>query len=325
MDGKPIVIETKDQLNKFVWKDLGTFHLKAGEHKIVLENVEGFNAVNLFVLIPEKEYYKALSEVKKILQNKTIIYLFEAESDLYRSKAKVIKNSKASNGEELLFYPKGKAWQEVEVIKPGTYRLALKGEGLFKVTIGNHTFYMQSKGNFTYTPPFHLNEGRYRIEIVPTSKNAKLDVIWLYSSNKTIPKLFEVKEEPAKIISYEKINPTLWKVKVNATKPFMLSFAEAYDPLWEARVYKDGKLVEKVRSIPLYSVINGFWINETGNLEIEIRYTPQDWFELGLKISTFTFIGCIAYLFYDWRREKGDRWVKKLEVKIKNTFKGQKG
>ncbi len=88
----------------------------------------------------------------------------------------------------------------------------------------------------------------------------------------------------------EKINPTLWKVKINATKPFMLSFAEAYDPLWEARVYKDGKLVEKVRSIPIYSVINGFWINETGNLEIVIRYTPQDWFELGLKISALTFI-----------------------------------
>jgi len=37
-------------------------------------------------------------------------------------------------------------------------------------------------------------------------------------------------------------------------------------------------------------VINGFWINETGNLEIIIRYTPQDWFELGLKISGLTFI-----------------------------------
>jgi len=49
----------------------------------------------------------------------------------------------------------------------------------------------------------------------------------------------------------EKINPTLWIFKVNAKKPFMLSFAEAYDPLWEARVYKDGKLVEKVRSITI--------------------------------------------------------------------------
>jgi len=67
-------------------------------------------------------------------------------------------------------------------------------------------------------------------------------------------------------------------------------------------------------------VINGFWINETGELEIVIRYSPQDWFELGLKISGLTFIGCIYYLFYDWRREKGDRWAKKLEKKIKNRF-----
>jgi len=64
-------------------------------------------------------------------------------------------------------------------------------------------------------------------------------------------------------------------------------------------VYKNGKLVERVRSIPLYSVINGFWINETGNLTIVIRYLPQNWFELGLKISALTFMGCMGYLFYD--------------------------
>lgn len=98
----------------------------------------------------------------------------------------------------------------------------------------------------------------------------------------------------------------------------MLSFAEAYDPLWEARIYKNGKLVEKVRSIPVYSAINGFWVNETGNLEIVIRYTPQDWFELGLKISGLTFIGCIGYLFYDWRREKSDRWAEEVERKAKS-------
>jgi len=26
-------------------------------------------------------------------------------------------------------------------------------------------------------------------------------------------------------------------------------------------------------------------------------------------ISATTFIGCIGYLFYDWRREKGDGWA----------------
>jgi len=84
----------------------------------------------------------------------------------------------------------------------------------------------------------------------------------------------------------------------------MLSFAEAYDPLWEARIYKNGEKIETFISIPLYSVINGFWINETGNLKIVIIYTPKDCFEIGLMISATTFTGCIAYLFYDWRREK---------------------
>ena len=77
-------------------------------------------------------------------------------------------------------------------------------------------------------------------------------------------------------------------------KPFMLSFVEAYDPLWEARVYKDGEKIETVKSIPLYSVINGFWINETGDIEIVIRYKLQDWFEIGLTISTLSFTDVLA-------------------------------
>ena len=145
--------------------------------------------------------------------------------------------------------------------------------------------------------------------------------VWLYSTNKnneTLNDLFKTNETPATVQNYRKINPTLWKVKVNATKPFFLTFAESYDPLWEARVYKDGKLVEKVHPVPVYGVINGFWINQTGNLEIVLRYTPQDWFERGLIISLTTFILSIFYLFYDWRREKGDRWAKRLEKKIKD-------
>ena len=66
-----------------------------------------------------------------------------------------------------------------------------------------------------------------------------------------------------------------------------------------------GERVEVVKSVPLYSVINGFWINTTGeNLEIVIRYKPQDWFEMGLGISGLTFVFCIFYLFYDWRKGK---------------------
>ncbi len=38
-------------------------------------------------------------------------------------------------------------------------------------------------------------------------------------------------------------------------------------------------------------------------------------------ISGLTFAGCIGYLFYDWRREKEDRWAKRIEKKVKNLKK----
>ena len=126
-------------------------------------------------------------------------------------------------------------------------------------------------------------------------------------------------------IDYERINPTLYKARINTTRPFILCLSQAYDPLWEARVYKDGKLVEKVKPVPLYGVINGFWINTTGdNLEIVIRYTPQDWFEIGLVISGLTFASSLFYLFYDWRRSKKDKWALALEKKISKIIGGIK-
>jgi hypothetical protein len=478
LDDKSIDITTKDQLNKFVWKDLGTFHLEKGEHTLVLENVKGFNALNLFALIPEKEYENAKQEISEVLQNKTIIYLFEAESDLYRDDATISKKfgGEASNG-EVLEIADGKAWQEIEIIKNGTYRLAIRAKGDFRVQIADKEFeFHNSNLTYWYAPTFELNRGEYNLTITPSgtpianfsfepvsnieteiierlpagivsfstdsySGNSSLevssnvteegglwlytpevnvtpgkrysaithmkyknvvesyisiegynktagewielmqvpsgqtgtsdwkeykqiltipediskirfvlnagwindqemgngitwfddisvypvkdylDVVWLYSTknNETLNELFKTNETPAEVINYTKINPTKYEVKVNATKPFMLSFAEAYDPLWEARIYKDGEKVEVVKSIPLYSVINGFWIDETGDLEIEIRYKPQEWFEVGLWISVTTFIGCIGYLFYDWRRGKGGKWALRIGARWHNA------
>ena len=255
-------------------------------------------------------------------ENNCQICLFEAESDLYRKNAEISKDFNASNGEVLKFVKDGEAWQNLEIIKEGNYRLALRGMGHFKVSIANKTFELRSNSlDFVYTPLFNIPKGKYKLEIL-ASKSSYLDVLWLYSTdtNQTIQQLFEVKERAAKVINYTKINPTLWKVSVNATKPFMLSFAESYDPLWEARVYKNGKLVEKVKPVPLYGVINGFWISQTGDLQIVLRYKPQDWFELGLAISAMTFTLCIFYLIWDWRRSRGDRWALGLEKVFRRTL-----
>lgn len=34
-------------------------------------------------------------------------------------------------------------------------------------------------------------------------------------------------------------------------------------------------------------------------------------------VSLTTFLLSVFYIFYDWRREKGDKWAKRLEKKFK--------
>ena len=182
-------IHTKDDRNSFVWHNLGSHLFEQGTYEIIIQNLNGFNGINLIAFVPTN----------------------------------LIKKAEALN-KEVIYY------------------------------------------------------------------NGKIDMNT--KASKTM----------ATIINVAYINPTLWKVKINATEPFILSFAEAYDPLWEAKVYGNGTLIERVSSIPLYGIINGFWINHTGDLEIVITYKPQDWFELGSVISVSTLVGCIVYLVYDWRR-----------------------
>lgn len=174
------------------------------------------------------------------------------------------------------------------VLKEITCKQIYSGDYLELFEMSNNSGKFYIKKPIIYTNPVHIYD--YGSSMV-------LDDLPIIGSS--FPK-----DPPAEVKSFTKINPTLWKVKVSAKRPFMLSFAEVYDSLWEIRVYKDGEKVQTVKSIPLYSVMNGFWIDETGELEIAVRYKPQDWFEIGLLISALTFIGCFGYLFYDWRKSK---------------------
>jgi len=115
----------------------------------------------------------------------------------------------------------------------------------------------------------------------------------------------------AKILSYKPDSPVKWEVNINASKPFILIFTEPYDRLWCAYVNN-----KEIKSIPTDNLVNSFSINETGNLTIVIRYKLQDWFELGWKITGLAFVGCIGFLFYDWRRGRGDKWVKEVERRL---------
>jgi hypothetical protein len=105
-------------------------------------------------------------------------------------------------------------------------------------------------------------------------------------------------EQPATVIDYTKVNPTKITVTINATKPFILAISEAFNTQWTAYVNN-----KQIKPTSLYLCIKGFYINETGTLNIVIEYEPQRWFNYGCAISIATFLACTAYLAYNWLKK----------------------
>jgi hypothetical protein len=181
---------------------------------------------------------------------------------------------------------------------------------------------LKSKGNglkWLYTNSTYLKQGKYDLEIYSDSQT-DLDAVVIYQiananatassntnnkgNNEKLQDLFVPKESPATMASYKKINPTKYELQIsNASRPYMLAFAESYDPQWTAHTITsdnnngDGNNNFKTRSVPLYSIVNGFFINKTGDYTLTIEYQPQEWFVEAGKVSLIGLVTLIAILF----------------------------
>jgi hypothetical protein len=170
----------------------------------------------------------------------------------------------------------------------------------------------------------YLNTGSYEMRIHSDSNAANyidLDSVIIYSNNpvdsnentkahEKFDKFLGSKREPlpAYLDGQRKISPAEYEISIkNATRPYMLSLAESYDPLWIARDVEqnrrgNGNLDDQIfqtRSIPLYSIVNGFYINKTGDYTLRIEYQPQEWFMQGAIISIISTISIfLAYVIF---------------------------
>lgn len=143
-----------------------------------------------------------------------------------------------------------------------------------------------------------LQRGKYELKL-SSDREVEIDNIIIYSTNKdneTLDDVF-ISNKVYASVTYKMINPTKYIVHVNATKPFMLAFAESYDPLWVAHSKN-----YFTRSISLYSVINGFYINKTGNYDLIIEFEPQKYVYIGLIITILTIL--VSMILIIREREK---------------------
>jgi hypothetical protein len=183
-------------------------------------------------------------------------------------------------------------------ISGGNFSLIIKGEGSSFAFIGNKSFsFLSNISGMAKSQSFSLDPGKQNLIIY---SDEDVDAIWLLRKNDTM--IMDKGRKPSSIRGYSRENPTLWKVNVSASGPFLLGFAETYNHNWQASIYKDGKRIKDIRPIMIYEAINGFWIDESGELEIEIRFMPQEAYESGFIITFITLGACLAYLVFGVRR-----------------------
>jgi hypothetical protein len=144
-------------------------------------------------------------------------------------------------------------------------------------------------------------------------------------------------------ITFQEINPTRYEVKVeNATYPFFVVFLDSYNSEWKAYIDNESNMfseittqynkigVSETRPEMKFSLVdisylfknpidddkhflangyaNAWYINPhelgTGkNFTMTLYFKPQSYFYIGLIISGFTFMVCIGYLVWDWKRK----------------------
>jgi hypothetical protein len=159
-------------------------------------------------------------------------------------------------------------------------------------------------------------------------------------------------DENASELIFQKINPTKYKVNVNASQPFFLIFSESYHPDWEAYIDKPftfNKIIANHTNVNVkeakhensftlsdisylftksqngnnHFIANGYanawYINpeEYGrgeNFTVTLYYKPQSYFYIGLIISGLTLIGCVGYLIWDLRK-RGHKNIEGMSIK----------
>jgi hypothetical protein len=163
---------------------------------------------------------------------------------------------------------------------------------------------------WTTLGPIDLSSGKHEIQVSGSSEDmAELDVLWLLKSgaNANSTDAWTGGQAPARLLSMTEIDPTKYVIELDADAPFMLQFSDAYDPAWSASF-----LGQSAKSMRLFGVANGFWINATGRVTVTVFFQPQLWFYNGLAISSASLLLCVAAISYSW-------WIRKGKLRQAHT------
>lgn len=315
LDNMPIsAINTKDELNEFVWKSIGKIDLGAGQHTLSVENEDGLNAINLITFVPSDQIAGITDRMNSMVMATRNVFLFEAEDDFYSGKEGTVVRE--DDGLGLHMNPNSEIYRPLDITKPSNYTVAVKAQTCrdcspVQITIGNTITTAVSKNlsllsnnnteyNWLYaSTAATLSSGNANLTIT-SDREVNIDKIVLYSDshqNETIPMLL-ADEPTSRILNSDKIDQTKYALSIASTEPFVLELSRPYNPLWRAFV---GDL--EYKPVQLDNGTNGFIIDQAGKLDVRVEYIQQSWFFWGLAVSVLSFLLAMSYLMIRYRKK----------------------
>ena len=111
-------------------------------------------------------------------------------------------------------------------------------------------------------------------------------------------------------LSYKMIDPTYYTIDVNSETPFFLVFSQSYQPQWQASINEN--TIEEHFMANGYA--NSWYINETGQFKISMRYTAETIYDVG-KIISIASIIILALLLVPLKLVR-IRFLRKKNIKI---------
>jgi len=280
VDGNaPASVDTRSGSVGFEWVRIYDGHLDKGTHTLRVCKEEGFQAVNLAYYMIKGSGGEAYDDSR--LYGKRIITVFEAETDFEEMNKSLVYKRAYSGGTAVSLRNNTKLSAEIHIYRSGDYRVGFAGKNVTAYIDG-----VPLKGG-----NIRLGTGTHSLEI-RTKGTGVLDYALIESGEKA-------PGNNAAVISYERKDPSTYEVTVNSTGPYFMVFTEGYDPLWRA---SSGGI--ETAPVPVYSAVNGFYINKTGVHKVTVYYGPQPWHNAGLVISGLGYLGVFIYLAGDYLKNK---------------------
>lgn len=118
-----------------------------------------------------------------------------------------------------------------------------------------------------------------RIEVKNVSLTPRVPPRIVLISKLGVPEMISTPE-----ITFAKLDYTNYRVEVkSAESPFLLVFSELYDPGWS--IYLGDEEISNDRHFLVNGYANSWWIDKTGDFDLNIVYKPQKLLDFGYRVS----------------------------------------